>query len=477
MKISPRRLASSRHLVSVPLRRTPSASDSRPFRVSISSFQLGDGAGRGRLIEDLLLGGLDLVVRCLFQILDILGVERRKGGCEDRRSLAAALEHLQLAQPAFQPLPAAAQRLVDRFGRGGEPPLQDGEREADGAGPLVVFERLGAVELLAHVVGDRLVELGLGLRELVGHGVGDALGEERRAVELEQALLHHPAHQVRDIGHVDPVAEAALETVAVEQRHEELEVLLLAVVRRRRHQQEVPREGREKLAEPVALGVLGLAAEDRGRHLVRLVADDEIPAAIRRLELLLHVLVARELVETGDDQVGLQEPVAGARGFELVVGENLEGQMEAAVELVLPLLGEAARADDEAALQVAAGDQLLDQQARHDRLAGARVVGEQEAQRLPRQHGLVDRRDLVRQRLDDRGVDRQHRVEQVRQADALGLGDQPEQARRRRRSSRAGPARRPPAAARRGDRAVRWPPCRRASCRSVRGPRSRTTAR
>ena len=38
VKISPRRLASSRHLVSVPLWRTSSASDSRPFNVSISIF-------------------------------------------------------------------------------------------------------------------------------------------------------------------------------------------------------------------------------------------------------------------------------------------------------------------------------------------------------------------------------------------------------------------------------------------------------
>ena len=142
----------------------------------------------------------------------------------------------------------------------------------------------------------------------------------------------------------------------------------------------------------------------------------------------LHVLVARELVEPGDDEVGFQEPVAGARGLELVVGQDLERQVEAAVELVLPLLGEAAGADDQAALEVAAGDQLLDEQARHDRLAGARVVGEQEAQRLARQHRLVDGRDLVRQRLDDRGVDRQHRVEEVRQPDALRLGDEPEQA-------------------------------------------------
>ena len=113
---------------------------------------------------------------------------------------APRCEQLQLAQPLLQPLAAPAQRLVDRLGRGGEPALQDGQREADGAGALVVLQRLGAVELLAHVVGDRLVELRLGVGELVGDGVGDALGEERRAVELEQVLLDHAAHQVRDVG-------------------------------------------------------------------------------------------------------------------------------------------------------------------------------------------------------------------------------------------------------------------------------------
>ena len=83
-----------------------------------------------------------------------------------------------------------------------------------------------------------------------------------------------------------------------------------------------------------------------------------------RAELLLHVFVARELVEARDDEVVFQKPVAGAGGFELVVGQDLERQVETAVQLVLPLLGQTAGADDEAALQVAARDQLLDQAAR-----------------------------------------------------------------------------------------------------------------
>lgn len=91
------------------------------------------------------------------------------------------------------------------------------------------------------------------------------------------------------------------------------------------------------------------------------------------------------------------------------------------------MLGEAAGADHETAPQVAACDQLLDEEPRHDRLAGARVVGQQEPQRLARQHRLVDGRDLVRQRIDERGVHRQHRVEEVRQANAVCLGDESEE--------------------------------------------------
>ncbi len=167
-------------------------------------------------------------------------------------------------------------------------------------------------------------------------------------------------------------------------------------MRRGRHQQEVSGQRRQQLAQPVALGVFDFTAEHGGRHLVGFVADHQIPAAIGCLQLLLHVFVAREFVEAGDDEVGFQEPVAGACRFQLVVGQNLEGQMEAPIEFVLPLLGQAARADDQAALQVAARDQFLDEETGHDRLAGAGVVGEQKAQRLARQHLLIDGGNLVR---------------------------------------------------------------------------------
>lgn len=78
-------------------------------------------------------------------------------------------------------------------------------------------------------------------------------------------------------------------------------------------------------------------------------------------------------------------------------------------------------------MQVSAGDQLLHEEPGHDRLACARVICEQEAQWLPWQHLLVDRRDLVRQRVDDRGVHREDRIEQMREADAMRLRDEAEE--------------------------------------------------
>ena len=78
----------------------------------------------------------------------------------------------------------------------------------------------------------------------------------------------------------------------------------------------------------------------------------------------------------------------------------MEGLAEPAQHLVLPLDGERRRAQDEDALDGLAELHLLDEQAGHDGLAGAGIVGEQEAQPGLRQHLHVDRLDLVRKRAD-----------------------------------------------------------------------------
>ena len=178
--------------------------------------ELGDGLRRGRLIEDGFLGGQDFVLGGLVEVLDVLGVEVRHRS-HFRGVAPAAPQRLEFPQLALQPFAAATQRLIDGLRGGCQAPLQDRQRKPDGAGAPVVLQRLGAVELLAHVVGDRPVETGFRRRQLVGNGVGDTLREQRRAVELEQLLLHHAAQQVGDVGGVHAIAEAALEAVAVDE--------------------------------------------------------------------------------------------------------------------------------------------------------------------------------------------------------------------------------------------------------------------
>ena len=171
---------------------------------------------------------------------------------------------------------------------------------------------VGLAHFRLHVVRDGLVERGLDVGELVVDRVGPALGEERRAVELDQLLLHHAAHEVGGIDLVDAIAELAVEAVGVEQREEKLEVLLLAVVRRGRHQQEVAGAGTELFREDEAAGLFELRAEEVGGELVRLVEDDQVPAG--GAELLLQLLVARHLVEANDEVVEVLKGIAARRG-------------------------------------------------------------------------------------------------------------------------------------------------------------------
>jgi hypothetical protein len=132
------------------------------------------------------------------------------------------------------------------------------------------------------------------------------------------------------------------------------------------------------------------------------------------LQLLLHILVPRELVETGNDEVVFEKPIAGSCGFKLVIGQNLEGKLETAIKFVLPLLGKAAGANDETPLQITTRYQFLDEQASHDGFACARIIGKEKPKWLPWEHGLINGSDLVRKRFDERSMHRQYRIEQVR---------------------------------------------------------------
>ena len=136
--------------------------------------------------------------------------------------------------------------------------------------------------------------------------------------------------------------------------------------------------------------------------------------------LLLQPLVDAELVA---DVLALQDQ-------ELLV--------ELLLQLALPLEGEVGRADDQDALGEAAQLQLADEQARHDRLAGAGVVGQQEAHAGELEQVVVDRLELVRQRIDARDREPEVRDRTRRRCRARRPGDRGAAgARRRRRNARA----------------------------------------
>ena len=307
----------------------------------------------------------------------------------------------RLAELAFQTLAAALQRLVDCGRRRRQAALEDLQGEANIVPLLAVAlgKTLHAVHLCPHVLSHRRIKRGLTLGELILDSVGPTLGKQRSAIECKQFLLGQPPHHVFCIGIMDAIAEPALETVTVKQSHEELEVFFLAVVRCRRHQQQVAAGLAELLADLVALGVFHFTAEIGGRHAMRFVADDQVPF-LRAHELVLELFIARQDVETHDQPVAVGERIAGSRRLDHVAREDVEFQIELLAELVLPLLDQAARCDDEAPFEIAARDQFLDEKASHDRLARAGIVGEEEAQRLTGQHLAIDGRNLMRQRID-----------------------------------------------------------------------------
>ena len=419
------------HLASSPVRTTSRASSSSRLRRGDLGLQLVDGARRGGLVEDLGFGCLDLVLREPRRRSSKSSSSSRRARTRRGRSWRrrASEQNPLLAQAALQALAPAAQRLVDGLGRRGQAALQDRQGEADVARRCLPrrSRALGAVELLADVVGDlarrgaprrRRARTGRCRRVRSGNsGVPSNLSRSSltmRRIRSETSAVCTPSRNL-------PSKRSPSSSAMKSWKSSSLPLCGVAVISRKWRQWPPT-----QLAELVALGVLDLAAEDVADILW--ASSQTTRSQLRRaLSFSCTSSLRESLSRRAITKFLSLEPVAGARRLDHVVGEDLEVEAELLGQLVLPLLGEAARADDEAALEVAADDQLLDEQARHDGLAGAGVVGEQEAQRLARQHRLVDRRDLVRQRLDDAGGDRDVGIEEVRQVDAVRLGDEAEE--------------------------------------------------
>ena len=85
---------------------------------------------------------------------------------------------------------------------------------------------------------------------------------------------------------------------------------------------------------------------------------------------------ARGHVEAQHQAVAVDEGVATERRFNLVTGDRVEAKAGFLGQLVLPLLDKAAGRHDQTSFEVAADQQFLDQQARHDGFARPGVVCE-----------------------------------------------------------------------------------------------------
>src|SRR5207244_8230117 len=133
------------------------------------------------------------------------------------------------------------------------------------------------------------------------------------------------------------------------------------------------------------------------------------------------VHASRHLAEHYYEMVNLLERIAAWCYSFQFTGENPEFQSKFLKHLVPPLLDQASWRNDDDAPGVGAHNEFADVEARHDGLAGAGIVGEDEPKRLARQHGFIDGRDLVGERLHVGRVYRHHWVEQEREVDAARL--------------------------------------------------------
>ena len=154
--------------------------------------------------------------------------------------------------------------------------------------------------------------------------------------------------------------------------------------------------------------------------LVRLVDDDEVPSFAQNA---LSDIVLFGVVERGDD---LRRAMPGIDELLLIDGreDDVERFAEPAEQFVLPLDRQRRGAEDQHPVDGLAELHLLDEQARHDRLARTGVVRQQKAEPRLRQHPQVDGLDLVRQRADARQADGEVAVVRVGEADAGRLDDQ-----------------------------------------------------
>ena len=156
-----------------------------------------------------------------------------------------------------------------------------------------------------------------------------------------------------------------------------------------------------------------------------LVDDYQIPA--RLLQSGQDVLALGQ-IERGDDLLLVRPLVDAELVADVVAHEYDELLVELLAQFPLPLERQVCRTDDEDSLGEPPQLEFADEQAGHDGLARAGVVGQQKSHAGELQEVLVDGFELVRERIHPRDGQPEVGIELVGDAEGVCLQSQPEQA-------------------------------------------------
>ena len=211
--------------------------------------------------------------------------------------------------------------------------------------------------------------------------------------------------------------------------------IILSHVRRRRQQEQVLRRPGKFPARPVRLGTsqgfrqpvaVRLAYPEIrlavGGELVGFVEDDEVIGLGLRLPETAERAFPGQGVEADDGQVARRSE-KGVVGACVDAADDAERQAEQAAHFPLPVADQTGRRHDEHAAHQPPRQHFTHVQARHDRLARSRVVGQQKAQRRLFQHVLVHGDALMRERVDQGRFRRERRIEEMAVGETMRFGD------------------------------------------------------
>jgi hypothetical protein len=181
--------------------------------------------------------------------------------------------------------------------------------------------------------------------------------------------------------------------------------------------------GGQRLAQLVAFGLVDLLAVAGGGEFVGLVHDDEVPGLAG--QEFPDVLAAGEV--QGDQDLGVAvEEVGGGEGAEEVAAEGDEVLAEPVAQFPQPLVLQVGGDDEKGVADDAAGLQFFQDQAGHDGLAQAGVVGQEEADAGEGEDVAVDGVHLVGEEVHLGDADGVVGVKGVGQAHAGRFGEEEE---------------------------------------------------